>query len=82
MPESSARRTQELALRIALGQVLTVTQGPGASEVAGVYAQAEELCREVGDIRQRIAVLRRATQGQGEPRRAQPLAEEFLRLAQ
>jgi DNA-binding winged helix-turn-helix (wHTH) protein/predicted ATPase len=85
LPESSERHTRELALRIALGQVLTVTQGPGASEVAGIYARAEELCREVGDVQQRIAVLRglrRAAQGQGEPRRAQPLAEEFLRLAQ
>ena len=62
-----------------------MTQGPGAPAVASVYARAEELCQQVGDIQQRIAVvrgLRRATQGQGEPKRAQPLAEEFLRLAQ
>jgi tetratricopeptide (TPR) repeat protein len=77
--------TWELDIQIALGQVLTVAQGPGAAAVANVYARAEELCQQVGDRRQCIAVLRgvrRAMQGRGEPRRAQPLAEEFLKLAQ
>ena len=85
LPETPERHTRELDLQIALGQVLTVTQGPGTPAVANVYARAEELCQEVGDIQQRIAVLRglrRGTQGQGEPKKAQPLAEEFLRLAQ
>jgi predicted ATPase len=53
--------------------------------VARVYARADELWHQVGEMPQRIAVvrgLRRAAQGQGEPKRAQPLAEEFLRLAQ
>jgi DNA-binding winged helix-turn-helix (wHTH) protein/tetratricopeptide (TPR) repeat protein len=85
LPVSSERHTHELAIRITLGQVLNVTQGPGGPEVVCIYARAEELCREVGDVQQRIAVLRglrRAAQGRGEPRRARPLAEEFLRLAQ
>ena len=84
LPETPCRSTCELDLQIALGQVLTVTQGPGTPAVAHAYARAEELCQQVGEIRQRIAVLRglrRATQGRGEPTRAQPLAEEFLRLA-
>ena len=85
LPETPERRTRELGLQIALGQVLTVTQGPGTPAVARVYARAEALCQEVGDIHQHIAVLRglrRTTQGQGEPKRARPLAEEFLGLAQ
>jgi predicted ATPase len=84
LPETPERQTAELDLRIALGQTLTVAQGPGTVSVAAVYTRAEELCRQVGDIAQRIAVLRglrRGAQGRGEPRKAQPLAEEFLRLA-
>jgi predicted ATPase len=85
LPETRERATWELDLQIALGQVLTVTQGPGAAAVTKVYTRAEELCQQVGDRQQRIAVLRglrRATQGRGEHERAQPLAEEFLKLAQ
>jgi len=85
LPETLERRTRELGLQIALEQALTVTQDPGTPAIARVYARAEELYQEVGDIQQHIAILlglRRATQGQGEPKRAQPLAEEFLRLAQ
>jgi hypothetical protein len=84
LPETPGRSTCELDFQIALGQVLTVTQGPGTPAVASAYARAEELCQQVGEVRQRIAVLRglhRAAQGQGEPARAQPLAEKFLRLA-
>jgi DNA-binding winged helix-turn-helix (wHTH) protein/predicted ATPase len=84
LPETPERTACELDLQIALGQTLTLTQGPGAVAVTQVYTRAEELCRQVGDIGQRIAVLRglrRSMQGRGEPRRARPLAEEFLRLA-
>jgi DNA-binding winged helix-turn-helix (wHTH) protein/tetratricopeptide (TPR) repeat protein len=85
LPETPERAQLELDLQITLGQTLTVTQGPGAAAVARVYARAEELCEQVDDISQRIAVLRglrRAMQGRGEPQRAHPLAEEFLRMAQ
>ncbi len=85
LPDSLERAKCELDLQIALGQALTVTQGPGAPAVGRVYARADELWHQVGEMPQRIAVvrgLRRAAQGQGEPKRAQPLAEEFLRLAQ
>jgi DNA-binding winged helix-turn-helix (wHTH) protein/predicted ATPase len=85
LPERRERAQQELDLRIALGQALTVTQGPGAPTVRDVYARAEELCRHIGEMPQRIAVLRglrRAYQGRGEPRAAHPLAEQFLSLAE
>jgi tetratricopeptide (TPR) repeat protein len=85
LPETLERTKWELDIQITLRQALTVTQGPGTPAVARVYARAEKLCQQVGDIRQRIAVLRglrRATQGRGEPKEARPLAEEFLRLAQ
>jgi predicted ATPase len=58
LPATRERVQQELDLQIALGQALTVTQGPGAPTVVKVYTQAEELCRQVGDTPQRIAVLR------------------------
>jgi DNA-binding winged helix-turn-helix (wHTH) protein/tetratricopeptide (TPR) repeat protein len=85
LPDLLERTQVELDLQITLGQTLTVTQGPGAAAVARAYARAEDLCQQVGDINQRIAVLRglrRAMQGRGDPQRAHPLAEEFLRLAQ
>jgi predicted ATPase len=85
LPETSERTAAELDLQIALGQVLTVTQGPGAAEVARVYARAEALCQQSATVQQRIAVmrgLRRVMEGRGEPTKAQPLAEEFLGLAQ
>jgi DNA-binding winged helix-turn-helix (wHTH) protein/predicted ATPase len=85
LTDTPERTEWELDLQIALGQALTITRGPGTPAVAGIYARAKELCPQVGEIRQRIAVLRglrRAAQGRGEPRTAQPLAEEFLRSAQ
>jgi predicted ATPase len=85
LPDTGERVKRELDLQIALGQALTVMHGPGAPSVVKVYRQAEELCRQVGDIPQRIAVLRglrRGYQGRGEPRTAHPLAEQFLSLAQ
>jgi predicted ATPase len=85
LPESRERAQQELDLQIALGQALTVTQGPGVPTVRDIYTRAEELCRHVGEMPQRIAVLRglrRAYQGRGEPTAAHPLAEQFLSLAE
>ena len=85
LPDALERARQELDLQLALGQTLTVTQGPGAPTVQSTYARAEELSREIGDMPQRVAVLRglrRMYQGRGEPRAAYPLAEEFLSLAE
>jgi len=85
LSEMSERTAAELDLQIALGQVLTVSQRPGAAEVASAYARAEVLSQQRTTIPQRIAVvrgLRRVMEGRGEPTKAQPLAEEFLRLAQ
>jgi DNA-binding winged helix-turn-helix (wHTH) protein/predicted ATPase len=84
-PDTLERAKRELDLQIALGQALTVRQGSGATAVERVYARADELWHQVGETAQRIAVvrgLRRTAQGQGDPKKAQPLAEEFLRLAQ
>jgi DNA-binding winged helix-turn-helix (wHTH) protein/predicted ATPase len=85
LKDTPERTKLELDLQIALGQVLTISQGPGTPAVIRVYTRAQELCPQVGDLRQRIAVLRglrRAAHGRGEPKTAQPLAEEFLRFAQ
>ena len=85
LPDALERARQELDLQLALGQTLTVTQGPGAPTVQSTYARAEELSREIGDMPQRVAILRglrRMYQGRGKPRAAYPLAEEFLSLAE
>jgi predicted ATPase len=85
LQEASEASKWELDVSIALGQALTIAQGPGAPAVAEIYARARQLCSQVGDIPQHIAVLRglrRAAQGRGEPRAAEPLAEEFLRAAE
>jgi DNA-binding winged helix-turn-helix (wHTH) protein/predicted ATPase len=85
LPDSPERARLDLDLQLVLGQALTVTLGPGAPRVEQVYAKADDLCREVGETSQRVAVLRglrRAYQGRGEPRAAHPLAEQFLTLAE
>jgi DNA-binding winged helix-turn-helix (wHTH) protein/tetratricopeptide (TPR) repeat protein len=85
LPDARERACQELDLQLALGQTLTVTQGPGEPTLQNVYARAEELCRDVGEMPQRVAVLRglrRMYQGRGEHRVAHPLAEQFLGLAE
>jgi DNA-binding NtrC family response regulator/predicted ATPase len=57
LPDTVARREQELALQIILGPALMATKGFGASEVEEVFTRARELCQEVGDTPQLYMVL-------------------------
>lgn len=56
-PETPARAQQELALQLALGGALVATRGWAAPEVEQTYAQARELCQQVGETTQLFPVL-------------------------
>jgi len=58
LPESPARMQDELTLLLSLGELLMVAKGLGAPEVGEVYTQAQALCQQVGEPRQRFQVLR------------------------
>jgi tetratricopeptide (TPR) repeat protein len=84
LPESRERTRQELDFQITLGHTLAVVQSPAAPAVVQAHRRAEALCQQVGEMRQRVAVLRglrRAYQGQGAYSAAQTTAEQFLDLA-
>ncbi len=57
LPDSPARRRQELALQTSLGPALIATQGFTAPELGQVYARARELCQAGAATRQRCRVL-------------------------
>jgi predicted ATPase/DNA-binding winged helix-turn-helix (wHTH) protein len=57
LPDSRERAQQELGLQVVLGSALTATQGYAAPEVARTYAQAWELCTQVGETPQLLPVL-------------------------
>jgi class 3 adenylate cyclase/predicted ATPase len=48
-PHTLERNQQELALQLALGNVLMATKGYAAPEVGQVYLRARELCHQCGD---------------------------------
>ena len=57
VPETPERAAQELALRLALGQVFMLTKGQGAPEVEQTYARARALCQEVASTQQLFPAL-------------------------
>ena len=57
LPDSREHTQQKLALQVTLGTALTATQGYAAPEVARTYAQAWELCMQMGDTPQLLPVL-------------------------
>jgi len=57
LPETTARKQQELTLLIALGQPLRITKGNAAAEVEQTYARARALCQQVGDTPQLFSAL-------------------------
>ena len=57
LPDSVARRRQELDLQTALGVPLIATRGMAAPEVGQAYVRARELCLQVGDTSQLSSVL-------------------------
>ncbi|MBI3796344.1 MAG: AAA family ATPase [Deltaproteobacteria bacterium] len=84
LPETVERAQQELPLQLALGSVLSVSKGYGASEVEPPYTRARELCRQVGETPQLVSVLwgLAAFYGmKGDSQTATELAEQLMRLA-
>jgi class 3 adenylate cyclase/predicted ATPase len=85
LPETPARRQQELDLQVALGTALRVTKGNAAPEVERAYGRARELCAQLSDTPQLFPVLRGLMQyylNRGDLQTATPLGEQLLRLAQ
>jgi predicted ATPase len=85
LPDTRERAQQELEVQLALGQACSATRGPAAVAVERAFTRAEELCRQVGEVPQRVAVLRGLRElylGRGEIAAAQALAEQSLSVAQ
>src|SRR5205823_6091595 len=57
LPDTPARRQQELLVLLTLGRALMATKGWTAPEVEQTYARARELCRQVGEPSQLFQVL-------------------------
>jgi hypothetical protein len=49
LPDTPARRRQELRLLLALGPALQMSKGFGAPDVERTYSRARQLCEEVGE---------------------------------
>jgi predicted ATPase len=85
MPETPERIQQELDLQILLGTAWTQTRGWAAPEAAQVYARARELCQDLGESPQLLAVLLGQIVGslqRAELQIAQELATQLLTVAQ
>jgi DNA-binding winged helix-turn-helix (wHTH) protein/predicted ATPase len=84
LPESLERNRHELALLLILGELLMVAKGLGAPEAGEVYTQAQALCQQVGEPRQRFQVLRglyRFYGTQAQFQTAGALSQQLLDLA-
>lgn len=85
VPDTPARRQQELDLQVTLGHALMATRGQAAPDVERAYARAQELCQQVGDTPQLFPVLRGLMVHylvRGQLQTAHQLGEELLHLAQ
>ena len=58
LPDTPARRQQELALHLTLGQTWIALKGQAAAEVEAAYSRAQALCAQVGELPQHLDVLR------------------------
>jgi predicted ATPase len=85
LPESRERTERELTLQVTLGAALTATQGYGAQAVASTYARARDLCAQVGETSELLAVLRgigRFYVIRGELQTAREVGAHLLALAE
>ena len=85
LPESPERTRHELALLLALGELLRTTKGVGSPEVGDVYTRAYALGQQVGETPQLARALWGLSQfhlQQGQVATAGALAQQFLDLAQ
>ena len=58
LPDTPARREEELALRVRLGSALLAIEGHAAPAVERAYARARQLCDQVSDSPRLLPVLR------------------------
>ena len=58
LPDTPARREQELGLQVTLGSALLALKGHAAAEVERAYARARELCEQVDDSPRLLQILR------------------------
>jgi predicted ATPase len=85
LPDAQERARHELALRLALGTSLSVTQGWPAPEVGQSYSRAQHLCQQLGGTTSLFPVLWGLWHFhfvRGEPQTARELGEQLLALAQ
>src|SRR5262245_24183855 len=85
LPESPERARHELALQLALGELLRATKGTGSPDVGAVYTRAYTLAQQVGETPQRMRVLWGLSQfhlTQGQLATADALAQQLLELVQ
>ncbi|MBV8451773.1 MAG: hypothetical protein JOZ29_05805, partial [Deltaproteobacteria bacterium] len=83
LPESSERDTHELKLQVALGVIVTATQGYSSSETKEAYARARVLIERTGDPAslEILNGLRGAAVTRGELRASLGIADEILQIA-
>src|SRR5262249_2980275 len=85
LPETLARTQAALPLHLALGAALQMAQGLAAPEVEHAYAQARELCQQMGETPELVPVLFglwRYYLVRPQLHTARELGETLLRLAQ
>src|SRR5262245_29002636 len=85
LPDTLARAAQELTLQLALGTTLMVLKGHTAPELERLYTRARDLGQQVGDGQQLFRALlglRSVYNHRAEFKKAHPIAEDLLRLAQ
>ena len=85
LPDTPARKRDELTIQLALGVVLIATKGFAASEVESTYARARALCRQIGETEHLFPALWGLWAFYlvgGQLRIARETAEQLLDLAQ
>jgi predicted ATPase len=85
LPESPERFQHELALQLALGELLRATQGLASPEVGDAYTRASTLCRQVGETPQLAQILWGLSQfhmTQGRLATAHELGQQLFELVQ
>ncbi|WP_143308018.1 hypothetical protein [Candidatus Entotheonella palauensis] len=85
LPDTSVRMRQELELQIALGTALMNTKGYASPDAERVFARAQTLCEQTGDIPQLITVLGAVQLNHlsaGNLRMVAQIGEQMLHLAQ
>jgi hypothetical protein len=85
LPESPEQTRQELALQLALADLLRATKGLWPPDVGDVYTRAYTLCRQTGEAPQLARVLWGLSQfhlTQGQVATAGEAAQQLLDLAQ